>query len=282
MKKKSNLKKIILFIVLTTIFSFLIFIIKNYLFWWFNDEINKQIEDNYIDPSISFSWIINEDLLNNFNSANTEEISYIYNPDDFSKDCKDYSNTIWNFLENKKIKNKINEITIEINKDIYDTRGKMKNKSIKLFWILKMTNSEFLSVSIHEFGHYLDIYYLEKKLIKDLSDYFYNISWESTKVLKAWQLQEDFVSGYAMTNKYEDFAESFIYYILHNKDFLEKTKKSKYLKAKYNYFTITVFPKNEFIDSDFSENNIIEDYYRDITKINYNLENFLQYLKNKI
>ena len=36
---------------------------------------------------------------------------------------------------------------------------------------------------------------------------------------------KDFVSWYAMTNKYEDFAESFTYYILHNKDFLNKTKK---------------------------------------------------------
>jgi hypothetical protein len=39
-----------------------------------------------------------------------------------------------------------------------------------------------------------------------------------------------------MTNKYEDFAESFAYYILHNNDFLEKTKKSNILLEKYDFF----------------------------------------------
>jgi hypothetical protein len=40
----------------------------------------------------------------------------------------------------------------------------------------------------------VDLYFLEKKVFTDLSDYFYNISWESTKVLKAGQKQNDFVS----------------------------------------------------------------------------------------
>jgi hypothetical protein len=54
--------------------------------------------------------------------------------------------------------------------------------------------------------------------------------------------QKDFVSGYAMTNKYEDFAESLTYYILHNKDFLDKTKTSRILKRKYNFFSFYIFP----------------------------------------
>lgn len=283
MKKKNIVhKKYFLFIILTLIFSLIIFLIRNYLFWWFNDEINKQIEDNYIDPTVSFSWIIDENLLISYNSADIKKIDYIYNPDDFYKECKEYYTDISNFLWNKKINSKINEITIEINKDIYDTRWKMKNKSLKLFWVLEMTQSEFLSVSIHEFAHYLDIYYLEKKFLKDLSDYFYNVSWESTKILKAWQKEKDFVSGYAMTNKYEDFAESFTYYVLHNNDFQKKAEKSKYLKTKYNYFSTVLFKNEEFKNKDFSEDNEIKDYYRDITKIEYNLENFLQYLKNEI
>jgi len=46
-----------------------------------------------------------------------------------------------------------------------------------------------------------------------------------------------------MTNKYEDFAESFTYYILHNKDFQEKAQKSKLLQKKYDYFNIFLFKK---------------------------------------
>jgi hypothetical protein len=50
-----------------------------------------------------------------------------------------------------------------------------------------------------------------------------------------------------MTNRYEDFAESFTYYILHNKDFLKKTKKSIILKEKYNFFKNYLFTNEEFI-----------------------------------
>jgi hypothetical protein len=75
----------------------------------------------------------------------------------------------------------------------------------------------------------------------DTSYYFYNISWESIKVLKPGLEQKDFVSGYAMTNKYEDFAESFTYYILHNDDFLEKSRQSALLRAKYDFFSKYLF-----------------------------------------
>jgi hypothetical protein len=94
--------------------------------------------------------------------------------------------------------------------------------------------------------------------------------------------QKDFVSGYSMTNKYEDFAESFTYYVLHNRDFLEKSRKSNILRKKYNFFNLVLLKSEVFKNTDFSEKNIIKDYYRDITKINFSRKNFLQYLKNSI
>jgi len=155
----------------------------------------------------------------------------------------------------------------------------MKEKTIYMFWCKYQEKEEILSVFIHEFWHYIDLYFLEKKLIKDISDDFYNISWKKTKVIKAWLSEKDFVSGYAMTNKYEDFAETFIYFILHNKDFLEKTKKSEILEEKYNFLISYIFKSGEFQDSDFSENNKVNDYYWDTTKIKVNSKNFLDYLQ---
>jgi len=49
-----------------------------------------------------------------------------------------------------------------------------------------------------------------------------------------------------MTNKYEDFAETFTYYVIHNRDFLEKTKNSKVLKQKYDFFSTYIFRDNSF------------------------------------
>ncbi|MDR1987693.1 MAG: hypothetical protein LBQ24_02825 [Candidatus Peribacteria bacterium] len=83
-----------------------------------------------------------------------------------------------------------------------------------------------------------------------------------------------------MTNKYEDFAETFTYYVLHNSDFLEKSKTSEILKKKYNFFSKYIFYDNEFTDSSLISENEILDYYRDTTKIEYSLQNFLQYIKN--
>jgi len=44
-----------------------------------------------------------------------------------------------------------------------------------------------------------------------------------------------------MTNKYEDFAESFAYFVLHNEDFLSKSAKSEVLRKKYDYFIKYLF-----------------------------------------
>jgi hypothetical protein len=51
---------------------------------------------------------------------------------------------------------------------------------------------------------------------------------------------------------------------------------------KYNFFKNNIFKNWEFITNDFKKVAKIEDYYRDITKIDYYLENFLQYLKKWI
>lgn len=158
-------------------------------------------------------------------------------------------------------------------------RWKFKNSEINLYSSNKLSKNEINSVFIHEFWHYVDINFFEKNILKDISEDFYDISWESSKVLKAWQSQTDFVSWYAMTNKYEDFAESFTYYILDNKNFLLKTEKSKYLKQKYDFFKNNFFKDNEFINTSFLDWED-KDYYWDITKINYFLQNLLNYLKN--
>jgi hypothetical protein len=85
-----------------------------------------------------------------------------------------------------------------------------------------------------------------------------------------------------MTNKYEDFSESFTYYLLHNNDFLEKSKQSSIMREKYNFFRRYLFEGNDFFGTDFSDGNIIRAYYWDITKIPFDVKNFLQYMENNI
>jgi len=222
---------------------------------------------------------IEEKLFENFNSA--KKLRFMFSPKEFIKNTEalEYKNNLYTFLETSFIIDKISFLETNLYEEPFDVRWKMKDKKINLYWILNMKKEEFMAVAIHEFAHFIDLYYLEKQVTKDISNYFYDISWEETKVLKAWSKQSDFVSGYSMTNKYEDFAESFTYYILHNDEFIQKSKKSKTLKEKYDFISKYLFRKNEFKTKEYLTNKEIKEYYRDITKIPFSLDKFLEYLR---
>ena len=152
----------------------------------------------------------------------------------------------------------------------------MKQSHIKLFGVSHIDDRELINVFIHELAHYLDIYYLQKKVFQDPSENFYKISWENTHNIIGWQKIDDFVSGYAMTNKYEDFAESLAYYIFANEEMREKMKSSFHLKQKYEFFENNIFRNNEFKNTDFSSIDA-KKYYWDITKKPLNTKKFLEY-----
>ena len=281
------MKKLYLFLVSLTFFSFLIFLFGNYFFADSQKELNIKIENEYIEPSLTKNeYLFNkESLVDNKKEKiyvalkSAYKIKFYYFPTNFKTSINEYTNTFKTFLNSRGISDKIGNLKVEFYREKNDVRWKMKSNSIKLFWPIDMWITECSSVWIHEFGHFIDLYFFKKEVFKDTSDYFYNISWDKVKVIKAWQVINDFVSGYAMTNKYEDFAESFVYFILHNADFLEKSKQSMVLKAKYDFFSKHLFIDKEFVWTDFSVDNKIQSYYRDITKIDFSLENFLEFLK---
>lgn len=294
---KENIYKFLLFLVLTTIFSFLIFITKNYFFWWLNDFENKYIEEKFISPTVYKLDFIDYNLRESVNleeiekkieekvisklSSARNKVRYFFIPETFINDkiVYDYFFPIDTFLNTNFINNKINNLDFLFYKYPWEVRWNIRNKRIRLYWIERLPTWETLSVWIHEFWHYIDLYYFENKNWNDISNLFYDISWNSTTVIKPGHSQKDFVSGYSMTNKYEDFAESFTYYVLHNNDFLEKSLYSNILKQKYDFFSDNLFESNEFITDSYKITQYVNDYYRDITKINFSLENFLQYLK---
>ena len=302
------MKKIFIFLTLTVFFSISIY----FLFSNFDTkEELSHIEDNYIDYSkyqededkLHIADLLDEDVdrsssvlddyaydnknSNSLNSAikpkeNILDYEYYFHPSSSKIKYDNYRLNIESILNSDIFRSKISSIKLSFYEYEYDVRWKMKSKEIKLYSLSKLTYEEFVSVFIHELSHYIDLYYFDNTNLSDLSNNFYDISWESTKVIKSWQRQEDFVSGYSMTNKYEDFAESFTYFVLHNNDFKFKTEKSDTLKKKYNFFSRYLFKSWEFLATDFSEDNKIEDYYWDITKIEINTKKFLQYLEKSI
>jgi len=81
-----------------------------------------------------------------------------------------------------------------------------------------------------------------------------------------------------MTNKFEDFAETFTYYVMYNSEFLEKTQDSEILSEKYYFFQKFLFRNAEFLQTSFSTQEM-KSYYWDITKKAFSLEKLLNYFE---
>lgn len=253
-------------------------------------EEEKKISDKILADEVKKQAIYKEKIKNfilthqDTKTSVPEEKKYlfIYNPESINGILWERVDAIRLFLETSFAKNFLDFLSVDYFEETNDVRGKMKNGSIYLFWSPQLSKEELLSVFVHEFWHYIDIYFLADNSWNDVSQRFYDISWKSTKVVLSSQSQWDFVSGYAMSNKYEDFAESFVYFVLHNGDFAEKAKKSDSLEQKYDFLKKYVFADGEFINTNFSTDWITLDYYRDITKIHIDITKFLQYLQNYI
>ena len=210
-----------------------------------------------------------------------KQIFFTYIPTTLRTSIREYRDTTRSFIWSGDFEEKIKNLSVEFHEEIIDVRGKMKNKTIKIFDPEQLDMPEFLALFTHEFAHYLDLYYFSKNPFGDISEDFYAISWDSTKTMKRGQTQTDFVSGYAMTNKYEDFAETLTYYMFHNADFQKKAQNSGALYFKYTFLRDNLFKDDSFVWTDFS-NEKVKNYYWDITKIDIDDENFLQYLKKDI
>lgn len=111
-------------------------------------------------------------------------------------------------------------------------------------------NDEFRALFVHEFGHVSDLGCLDgtsdsgksgftdgnSPIYKDdPSVSFYQISWITSETQRSNVKQEDFVSGYASYDAFEDFAESFAYYVLHYETFAARAKTNSALAAKLQW-----------------------------------------------
>jgi hypothetical protein len=121
-------------------------------------------------------------------------------------------------------------------------------------------DAEFRALFIHELGHVFDLseepdcfggtktsgesefYDGKTPLYNDDPNLdFYRISWRNAKYTRSGVAAADFVSGYAMTDPFEDFAESFAYFMLQNRTFLERARHNEALAQKYAWFVRHMF-----------------------------------------
>ena len=299
--KFEKIKEILLFFLLLFLFLVVIFLLKNFVFVWDKntfveeehfvepkkleiskneEKVNIQKKKEYISENDSDFKKILQELEKIEDEENRKKINYSYFPENIAWKSKTlvYKKFFDTFFLSKTINQKIKNLDIFLYKEPFEVRWRLKDRKIHIFWLYYLPFKEALAVSIHEFWHFIDLYILKKNVFKDLSYDFYDISWSETNILKSNSKLEDFVSGYAMTNCYEDFAETFAFYILHNEEFQLRMKQSLKLQEKYNFMKKYIFPKGEFITNEFSAK-IEQKNIWDTTKLDFDFDKFRKYLQ---
>lgn len=116
--------------------------------------------------------------------------------------------------------------------------------------------TELRALFIHEFGHITDLGCFrgtprsgpsafrdgpETIFRDDPSTGFYDISWLQETTRKPDSSPEDFVSGYAAKDAFEDFAETFAYFVLQPEAFRARAEGNGALRQKWKWMTENVF-----------------------------------------
>lgn len=143
-------------------------------------------------------------------------------------------------------------------------------------------DNEFRALVTHECGHVTDLGGLrgtpssgqsgffdgnQPVFQNDPSVGFYQISWITVKISQPGSKDSDFVSGYAESDPFEDFAETFAFYELHKKEFQRLAAGNPVLKAKYDFMDSVVFSGNpEIASSTFRRGSRVP---WDVTKLPY-------------
>jgi len=156
----------------------------------------------------------------------------------------------------------VDSIILDFNENA--NRG-LGGRGIIIIRAVSIGTEELISVLVHEMAHNVDYGYLRPENKKRVSPFmdadeplyetdpsiqFYRISWLTDTKRKKKAVNNDFVSGYAMTDPHEDFAETYNYYVFQNKDFKVLAANSDALLAKYRFMKYAVFNGEEFDTGD--------------------------------
>lgn len=146
-----------------------------------------------------------------------------------------------------------------------------------------VSDEEFAALLTHECGHVIhsnmmgtsyasatdfrdgkDMFYADSPVVS-----FFSISWTEADVLRAEAKKADFVSGYADSDAFEDFAETFAMYILHRDAFEQRAKTNTAIAAKLDWMKTNLPMANDAMGaSRYSWDKVVP---WDVTKLPYTL-----------
>ncbi|PIV90892.1 hypothetical protein COW46_00045 [Candidatus Gracilibacteria bacterium CG17_big_fil_post_rev_8_21_14_2_50_48_13] len=179
--------------------------------------------------------------------------------------------------------------TLTLKKSRTGSRG-LAGANVMILRTAGVTDPELVAVAIHELGHVVDMGVFQGNMERGASTFmdgktpvylgdtslaFYRLSWstDTTKLRDA--VPQDFVSGYAQQDPFEDFAETFAMYVLHGERFRAIAEDNTVLRAKYAHLRDMVFEGREFSGIDGIDANTDTTFRPwDVTREPYNTEVF--------
>lgn len=143
--------------------------------------------------------------------------------------------------------------SLSINKENDGRRGYAWHQTIVVNLSSIKGYKEFMEILAHELGHIVDLGVVEGSsslLDKNFTEFnaanfgiddpslkYYQISWLGENTRSEDSTAQDFVSGYGMTNTFEDFAEAHNLYLMHNAVFQQMAKNNTSLAKKYAFLS---------------------------------------------
>jgi len=185
--------------------------------------------------------------------------------------------------------NKVKNLTLYFNSN--GRRG-LGGGSTIILRCQNVTDAELVSVLVHELGHIKDTGVMQgdfwsgesefqdgknKIYNNDQSLEFYRISFDNEKSIKKASTDLDFVSGYAKTDPFEDFAETYNYYLLHGDNFRKLISNNSVLEKKYLFMKENIFDGKEFNFQSQADLSLLSSRKYDSTLIGYDLGKFLAF-----
>lgn len=180
---------------------------------------------------------------------------------------------------------KLQSLTLYFSKD--GRRG-LGGGSTIILRCQNVTDMELVGVLVHEMGHIQDTGVMMGTSEAGKSEFndgttpiynddpslgFYRLSFKNEKTLRTDATDLDFVSGYSKSDPYEDFAETYAYYILHGNEFRTLAYTNSTLAAKYDYLKNNVFNGKEYFNGDDKNVEVLDRHY-DVTVLPYDLSKF--------
>ncbi len=157
---------------------------------------------------------------------------------------------------------------------------------------VNISEKELVAVLVHEVGHVIDTGLLHASssdqktsfadrgqtvYSTDPSVRLYSVSWEDNRSFTG--SNHDVVSGYSLSNPYEEFAETYALYVLHGRLFKFYAGNNTALDEKYRFMKTTVFDGKVYDlgrEKPPEANEVNRRAYRayDVTRMDFKLESF--------